>query len=191
MVITEINGLPQGTPSYKSSSVRRFKNFVNTLLWSTQHPGTCIRAMLIVHPLPAIFTGLFFTESIMDLVYSALPLFVRQLSKLCYLNILLLNLTTILWSALYGHSCLQTHRHKTGELWLLFPERGKGFHPNFSKHISNVCTREHNQIQVIKRFRHTLSDSTKAQLYKAFIMPRFQYCSSIWHFCGARNSEKL
>ena len=22
-------------------------------------------------------------------------------------------------------------------------------------------------------------------------MPRFQYCSSIWHFCGARNSEKL
>ena len=96
MVVTEINGLPQGTPSYKSSSVRRFKNFVNTLLWSTQHTGTCIRAMLIVHPLPAIFTGLFFTESIMDLVYSALPLFVRQLSKLCYLNILLLNLTTIL-----------------------------------------------------------------------------------------------
>lgn len=60
MVITQINGLPQGTPSYKSSSVRRFTNFLNTLLWSTQHPGTCIRAMLIVHPLPAIFTALFF-----------------------------------------------------------------------------------------------------------------------------------
>ena len=25
----------------------------------------------------------------------------------------------------------------------------------------------------------------------AFIMPQFQYCSTIWHFCSARNSEKL
>ena len=55
---------------------------------------------------------------------------------------------------------------------------------NFSKHISNVCARVH-----IKRFRHILSGSTKARLYKAFIMPHFQYCSTIWHFCGARNSE--
>jgi len=62
---------------------------------------------------------------------------------------------------------------------------------NFSKHISNICARVHNQIQVIKRFRHILSNSTKAWPYKAFIMPHFQYCSTIWHFCGARNSEKL
>ena len=62
---------------------------------------------------------------------------------------------------------------------------------NFSKHISNICARVHNQIQVIKRFRHILSSSTEARLYKAFIKPHFQYCSTIWHFCGARNSEKL
>ena len=62
---------------------------------------------------------------------------------------------------------------------------------NFSKHISNICARVHNQIQVLKRFRHILSSSTKAWLYKAFIMPHFQYCCTIWHFCGAGNSEKL
>ena len=62
---------------------------------------------------------------------------------------------------------------------------------NFSKHISNICARVHNQIRVIKRFRHILSSSTKARFYKAFIMPHFQYCSTIWHFCGARNSDKL
>ena len=56
---------------------------------------------------------------------------------------------------------------------------GKGFILNFSKQISNVCTREHNQIQVIKRFRHILSDSTKARLYKAFIMPRTVVLSDI------------
>ena len=27
--------------------------------------------------------------------------------------------------------------------------------------------------------------------YKAFILPHFHYCSSVWHFCGARNTEKL
>ena len=29
------------------------------------------------------------------------------------------------------------------------------------------------------------------QLYKAFIIPYFQYCNTIWHFCSARNTEKL
>ena len=62
---------------------------------------------------------------------------------------------------------------------------------NFSKHVSNICQRVHNQIQVITRFRNILCDSTKARLYKAFIMPHFMYCSTIWHFCGARNCEKL
>ena len=32
---------------------------------------------------------------------------------------------------------------------------------------------------------------TLAKLYKAVILPHFQYCSSVWHFCGARNAEKL
>lgn len=50
----------------------------------------------------------------------------------------------------------------------------------FSKHTSNVCARVHNQIQVIKRFRHILSDSTKARLHKAFIMPHFPYCSRLY-----------
>ena len=61
----------------------------------------------------------------------------------------------------------------------------------FSKHIPNICGRLHNQIQVVKRFRHILGDSTKAWLYIAFIMPHFQYCSTVWHFCGVRNSDKL
>ena len=62
---------------------------------------------------------------------------------------------------------------------------------NFSKHISDICARVHNRIPVIQRFRHILGSSTKVRLYKAFIMPHFQYCNTIWHLCGARNSEKL
>ena len=29
------------------------------------------------------------------------------------------------------------------------------------------------------------------RLYKAFILPHFQYCSLIWHFSGTRNCDKL
>ena len=29
------------------------------------------------------------------------------------------------------------------------------------------------------------------KLYKAFILPHFYYCSSVWHFCDARNADKV
>ena len=93
----------------------------------------------------------------------------------------------VVWSQLSSNSQTQNWRALRTFPWT----REKDLNSTFSSIFLNVCTRDHSQIQVIKRFRHTLSDSTKARLYKAFIMPRFQYCSSIWHFCGARNSEKL
>ena len=33
--------------------------------------------------------------------------------------------------------------------------------------------------------------STKLKLHNAFILPHFQYCTTVWHFCSARNCEKL
>ena len=33
--------------------------------------------------------------------------------------------------------------------------------------------------------------AVKCKLYKAFIVPYFRYCSAVWHFCGARNRDKL
>ncbi|RMX38006.1 hypothetical protein pdam_00012300, partial [Pocillopora damicornis] len=35
-----------------------------------------------------------------------------------------------------------------------------------------------------------ISSATILQIYKAFILPHFQYCSTVWHYCGARNAEK-
>ena len=29
------------------------------------------------------------------------------------------------------------------------------------------------------------------KMYKALVLPHFHYCSSVWYFCGIRNSEKL
>ena len=36
------------------------------------------------------------------------------------------------------------------------------------------------------RFRKLISKDTLLRLY---IMPHFNYCSSVWHFCGARNEK--
>ena len=43
----------------------------------------------------------------------------------------------------------------------------------------------------MQRFRKRMSKDTLLRFYKAFIMPHFNYCSSVWHFCGARNTEKI
>ena len=56
---------------------------------------------------------------------------------------------------------------------------------NFPRMLfSKICGRVHNQLQVIQRFRHILSDWTniKARSYKAFIiiMSHFQYWSTLY-----------
>ena len=62
---------------------------------------------------------------------------------------------------------------------------------NFSKHISNVCKKINNQFNVMLRFRKLIREEILFKLYKAYILPHFYYCSSVWHFCGARKADKL
>ena len=40
------------------------------------------------------------------------------------------------------------------------------------------------------RFRNLIPRDTLLKLYKASIVPNFDYCSSVWHICGARNTDK-
>ena len=43
----------------------------------------------------------------------------------------------------------------------------------------------------MRRFKHLVSKDVRARLYKAFILPFFQYCSTVCHCCGVRSSDKL
>jgi len=36
-----------------------------------------------------------------------------------------------------------------------------------------------------------LSFETRRDLYKAFILPYFNYCSETWHFCNKKSADKL
>ena len=61
----------------------------------------------------------------------------------------------------------------------------------FHKHVTDVCGKVNNQANVLIRFRKLTPSTIKSKLYKAFIVPYFYHGSSVLHFCGARNSEKL
>ena len=56
---------------------------------------------------------------------------------------------------------------------------------------STFCKKINSQFNVMLRFRKLISKDTLLRLHKAFIMPHLNYCSSVSHFCGARNTEKI
>ena len=58
---------------------------------------------------------------------------------------------------------------------------------SFDNHVSVICKK----INVMLRLRKRINKETLLKLYKAFILPHFYYCSSVWHFCGARNADKV
>ena len=61
----------------------------------------------------------------------------------------------------------------------------------FDNHISTICKKIIGQFNVMLRFRNLISKDTLLRLYNAFVMPHFNYCSSVWHFCSACSTEKI
>ena len=62
---------------------------------------------------------------------------------------------------------------------------------NFSKYISNVSKKINNQFNVMLHFRKLIRREILFKLYRAYILAHFYYCSCVWHFCVARDADKL
>ena len=62
---------------------------------------------------------------------------------------------------------------------------------NFNNHVASICKKINKQIAVISRFRKLLSIQTKLTLYKAYFLPHFTHCSTVWMHCGKTASDKL
>ena len=54
-----------------------------------------------------------------------------------------------------------------------------------------MCKKVNNQLNVMPCFQKLIPRGTLRKLYKAYILPHFYYCSSVWHFCGASDADKL
>ena len=62
---------------------------------------------------------------------------------------------------------------------------------NFSDHVSTICKNTSKRIGVLMRLGKLIPTTAKLYIYKAAIMPCFNYCSLVWHFCKASDRNKL
>ena len=62
---------------------------------------------------------------------------------------------------------------------------------NFKSNLSKLIKKVGRQIDVLNRFKHILSFRSKIRIYRAFIMPHFTYCSSVWNSCLKEDSDRL
>ena len=62
---------------------------------------------------------------------------------------------------------------------------------NFDQHISNLCRKAGQQLNVLKRLSPFLSRLNKLTIFHTFILSNFNYCPLAWHFCSESSSKKL
>ena len=62
---------------------------------------------------------------------------------------------------------------------------------NFDQHISNLCRKAGQQLNVLKRLSPFLSRLNKLTIFHTFKLSNFNYCPLAWHFCSESNSKKI
>ena len=58
-------------------------------------------------------------------------------------------------------------------------------------HVAKICRKVSQQTAVLKRMKKMLPFETRRDLYLAFILPHFNYCSETWNFCSKSAADKL
>ena len=64
-------------------------------------------------------------------------------------------------------------------------------HLNFDKHISEICKKASQQLNILKRIGKYLNRLGRLTIYYSFILSNFNYCPVTWHFCSEKNTKKI
>ena len=62
---------------------------------------------------------------------------------------------------------------------------------NFTKHISETCTKASQKVGVLVRLRNLIPCQAKLILYKTAIMPHLTYCHLVWNSCRSSDRKKI
>jgi len=62
---------------------------------------------------------------------------------------------------------------------------------DFHEHVSNTCKKANSKIFTIKRSLHLLPHNFRPTAFKLFIMPHFDYCSTLYFITNKLNESKL
>ena len=60
-----------------------------------------------------------------------------------------------------------------------------------TKHISQLCIKTGQKINVLSRLCHSLTSDAKLLLMQAFNLSHFNFCSIIWHYCSIHDLRKI
>ena len=59
---------------------------------------------------------------------------------------------------------------------------------NYDTHIKQICKKAGNHLNAFKRLSPYISTNHRMAI---FILCHFQFCSTVWHFCGVGNTKKM
>ena len=62
---------------------------------------------------------------------------------------------------------------------------------NFDVHISTICRKASQQLNILKRLGSYLNRLYKLTIFHTFILNNFNFCPLAWHFCTDKNSNKI
>ena len=62
---------------------------------------------------------------------------------------------------------------------------------NFDAHVSSICRKASQQLNVLKRLGSLLNRLSKLTIFHSFILSNFNFCPLAWHFCTEKNSKML
>ena len=55
---------------------------------------------------------------------------------------------------------------------------------DWGSHVENIIKKVSSGIGDIKRVRHLIPQATLHLIYRALILPHFNYCNTVWGNCG-------
>ena len=61
----------------------------------------------------------------------------------------------------------------------------------FTEHISQLCIKAEQKINVLSTLCHSLTTDAKLLLMQTFILSHFNFCSIIWHYCSIHDLRKI
>jgi hypothetical protein len=60
----------------------------------------------------------------------------------------------------------------------------------FDQHISNLCRKASQQLNVLKRLGSYLTKLNTLTIFHTFILNNFNFCPLAWHFCTEKKLQK-
>ena len=62
---------------------------------------------------------------------------------------------------------------------------------SFEEHVANLCQKASAQLNVLKRLGTFMSHQTRKSMVQSFILAQFNYCSLVWYFTSAKQTNKM